>query len=160
MTTRRLLLASTLAAPLLLAHEDDTDPSLSITAMIHGGSGPFAVAGYRIGQAGLRALKLPRLSFDLEVIHHCPREVQWTCIIDGLQAATGASLGKLNLSLVPSTKANMMSVLRNRKTKQEVRYTLTPEFIAKYLDTPMTKLASAGAEVATLPEKSILRTLP
>ena len=65
-------------------------------AFIHGGTGPFAVAGYRIGQRALKELNLPRGTFTLEVIHKTPNEVQYSCIADGVQAATGVSVGKLN----------------------------------------------------------------
>jgi hypothetical protein len=66
------------------------DAALAAVAAVHGGSGPFAVAGYRIGTRALRDLGLPRGSFDVEVVHTSPGEVQWSCIADGVAAATGA----------------------------------------------------------------------
>ena len=39
---------------------------------VHGAAGPWAVAGYRIGERALKDLGLPRHSHDLEVVHHCP----------------------------------------------------------------------------------------
>jgi formylmethanofuran dehydrogenase subunit E len=118
-------------------------------------SGPFAVAGYRIGERGLKELGLPRGSFALEVVHESPSEVQWNCVVDGVQAATGASLGKLNLQLVPVPLAQMVTVIRNRKTGQELEFRLRPEFAKSFLNLPEKDLEAAGAKVAALPDEQI-----
>jgi len=113
-----------------------------------------------MGFAALRELRLWHGGFDLEVIHHARREVQWSCIIDGLQAATGASLGKLNLTRAPSTVHNVYSVIRNRKTGQAFRLQLTPTFIKPHLNIPGEKLSSAGAQLADTPEDQIFTLKP
>jgi len=160
MFTRRKFAIAAAGASALQAHDDQSaNPALDRVGLIHGGTGPFAVAGYRMGEAALRELKLNRGSFDLEVIHYAPREVQWSCVVDGLQASTGASLGKLNLSLVESSKDKVFSVIRDRKTGREVKLELTPEFVKANLDLPMTKLAAAGAKLTVAPEKEIFRTI-
>jgi len=160
MTTRRLFTALALTPAILQAHDEDANPALDRTSMIHGATGPFAIAGYRMGFAALRELKLRRGSFDLEVIHHAPREVQWSCIIDGLQAATGASLGKLNLTLAPSTANNVYSIVRNRKTGQAFRIELTPAFIKQHMNIPSEKLSTVGAQLADVPEDQIFTLKP
>lgn len=141
----------------LLAHDENANPVLDRTSMIHGGAGPFAVAGYRMGEAALRKLNLRRGSFDIEVVHHAPREVQWSCIIDGLQAATGTSLGKLNLKLVESARANVHSLVRNRKTGETVKIYLTPTFIKDFLNVPPKQLAEAGFKVSAMDEEKIFK---
>lgn len=141
----------------LLAHDENANPVLDRTSAIHGGAGPFAVAGYRMGEAALKKLNLRRGSFDIEVIHHAPREVQWSCIIDGLQAATGTSLGKLNLKLVETTRENVHSVVRNRKTGEAVKLHLTPAFIKDFLNVAPKQLAEAGYTVSTLDEAKIFK---
>src|SRR5262245_34261564 len=94
-----LLVAMGSAAVAQTPQNPATASDLDKIAFVHGGAGPFAVAGYRIGERALKELNLPRGSFSLEVIHKTPSEVQWSCIADGAQAATGASPGKLNLRL-------------------------------------------------------------
>lgn len=159
--SRRLFAAGVAALSLrpLFAHDDDDHPILNRVAMIHGGTGPFAVAGYRMGEAALKQLKLNRGSFHVEVIHYAPHEVQWSCIIDGLQAATGASAGKLNLNLMESTQDKVYSVIRNRKTGQEVKLELTPEFIKKNLNLPEKDLSAAGVRVIALQENKVFRAV-
>src|SRR5688500_8675683 len=58
------------AGPATPASADD---EIAAVARIHGGAGPWAVAGYRMGRFALGALGLEPGSFDLEVIHHSPR---------------------------------------------------------------------------------------
>ena len=69
--------------------ETAVEEQLSRVQEIHGGTGPWAVAGYRIGERALKELGLPRHSFRLLVVHRSPAEVQYSCVADGLQAATG-----------------------------------------------------------------------
>ena len=79
------------------AWADEVDLKLDAVAAIHGDAGAWAVAGYRMGEHALKALGLKRGSFSLSVEHQSPREVRYSCIADGAQAATGASLGRLQL---------------------------------------------------------------
>jgi formylmethanofuran dehydrogenase subunit E len=134
----------------------DPPPITEQVARIHGGAGPFAVAGHRMGERALKELGLPRGSFDLEVVHTCPRQVQWSCIADGLQSATGASPGKLNLTLehVPDGDATVSRV-RDRRSGRTVSLTLTDAFRAKFLDTPMPELRAAGERVAAMADEEI-----
>ncbi len=129
--------------------------ALAAVAFVHGGAGPWAVAGYRMGEAALTRLGLPRQSFDLEVIHHTPRKVQFSCIADGAAAATGASLGKLNLSLVDAADANVVTVYVNRKTGQRLAFRPTSAFAARFGDIPRPRLGEAGREVVALPDAAI-----
>ena len=45
---------------------------------VHGGGGPWAVVGYRMGQRALHDLDRPRHSFAVRVTHRCPAEVQYS----------------------------------------------------------------------------------
>lgn len=141
------------------AHDDhDTNPALDRVTMIHGATGPFAIAGYRMGEWALRQLKLGRGSKDLEVVHYSPREAGWCSIVDGLQAATGASLGKLNLAMVESKAAS--SLVRNRKTGEEVRMELTEAFVRDHQSLPAAKAAAAGARLTAVKETEVFRVVP
>jgi formylmethanofuran dehydrogenase subunit E len=130
--------------------------ALDRIAIIHGGAGPWVVAGYRMGQAALRTLRVPAGSFDLEVAHHAPAKVQYTCIADGAAAATGASLGKLNLALVEEADAaRVATTYRRRSTGATVTLRPTQAFVARYRDLPRERLAEAGREVLALPEADV-----
>jgi formylmethanofuran dehydrogenase subunit E len=139
------------------AHDHAPGPGsgLERVAAIHGTAGPFAVAGYRMGERALAELGAPRGSFDLEVVHETPPAVQWSCIADGLQAATGTSAGKLNLKVIEVSADHTSSVVRNRKTGQALRFELAPAFLARWKDLPRERLAQAGGEVMALKDDEI-----
>jgi formylmethanofuran dehydrogenase subunit E len=122
---------------------------------IHGGGGPFAILGYRMGQRALTELRATKGSFALEVVHRAPAEVQWSCIVDGLQAATGTSLGKLNLHLLPATRQTIRSTVTDRKSGKQVVFFLNQAFLKKYLNIPNEELEKAGETVLGLPDDEL-----
>ncbi|AFE06569.1 hypothetical protein COCOR_05775 [Corallococcus coralloides DSM 2259] len=133
---------------------------LERVALVHGGAGPWAVAGYRMGDYALQQLGLPRGSFKLEVIHHSPAKVQYTCVADGAAAATGASLGKLNLSLVATpSPADVATTFRNRDTGQSLTLRPSASFVQRFRDVPREKLGEAGRAVLTLPDADVFETV-
>jgi len=138
----------------------DADAKLAMVAFVHGGAGPWAVAGFRMGEFALRELGLPRGSFDLEVIHHTPHQVQYSCMADGEAAATGASVGKLNLILADAAPAETHTVFRRRSTGQSLDLHFTAAFAARYLDVPPDRLAEAGREVLGLRDADIFEVIP
>ena len=147
-TRRHIALLTAASAVALRAHDDENPPAIARTALIHGTAGPHAVAGYLMGEHALSQLGLERGSMDLEVIHYSPAQVQWSCIVDGLQASTGASLGKMNLRRVDSAKT--YSLTRNRKTGRSIRFDLLPAFLQKFVVLPPEKLHEAGVQVSEM----------
>ena len=135
-------------------HPADSAP-LDQIAFVHGGTGPFAVAGYRIGERALKEMKLPRGTFTLDVVHKTPKEVQFSCVADGVQAATGVSIGKLNLRLEDAAPDAVETIIRDRKSGQILAFRLKPEFVKRYWNLPHDKLASAGKEVLSLKDDEI-----
>lgn len=136
------------------------DERLAQVSAVHGGAGPWAVAGYRMGEFALHELGLPRGSFDVEVVHYTPREVQYSCMADGSAAATGASLGRLNLTLAEASVADTRTLYRNKATGRSVVLHVTPAFRARYLDVPREQLGAAGREVMALPDSQIFEIVP
>ena len=136
---------------------DSPEAILARVAAIHGGAGPWVVAGYRMGEYALHRLGLPEGSFDLEVVHHSPLKVQYTCIADGAAAATGASLGKLNLTLAQEPDASRVATTyRRRSTGASLTLRPTARFVERYKDLPRERLAEAGREVLALPDAEVL----
>ena len=103
----------------------------------------------------LEELKLPRHSHDLEVVHHCPLQVQYSCMADGLSAATGASPGKLNLRIEESPADGLKTVVRDRTRGRSLTFTLKPGFVRTILDLPFDRLEVEGRRVASLPDEAI-----
>jgi len=94
----------------------------------------------------------------VEVIHESPLQIPFACIVDGLHAATGASLGKLNLKLVEvDSLEKMRSVVIHRETGKRVEFQVLPEFIARYREVPPEQLLAAGQEVLQMTDEALFR---
>jgi len=119
-------------------------------AAIHGAPGPWAVAGYRMGRYALGKLGLSSGSFDLEVTHHSPRQVMYSCIADGAAAATGASVGKLNLNLIDSSVEGVETTYRRKSTGDTITLRPTAQFRARFADAPREEARELGRAVLRL----------
>jgi formylmethanofuran dehydrogenase subunit E len=139
-------------------HPEPEQSGLDAVAAVHGGAGPWAVAGYRMGEYALHQLGLDRGSFDLDVRHQSPPEVQYSCIADGAAAATGASLGKLNLHWQEAAKPDTRTTYLKKSTGQSITLEVTPEFATRYADVPRPQLKAAGEEVMRLKDSEIFET--
>jgi len=113
-----------------------------------------------MGKAALVRLGLPRQSFELMVTHHTPHEVQFSCMADGATAATGASLGKLNLTIVDASPPDVATTFFNRQSGQSVTFRPTRAFRLRFADVPREQLSLAGREVLTLPEDVLFEEVP
>ncbi len=129
------------------------DAVLDEVARIHGAPGPWAVAGYRMSAFAMKKLGLERGSFDLEIIHHTPRAVKYSCIADGAAAQSGASVGKLNLSLVEA--AAPVTEFKNKKTGQAISLRPTTAFADRFATFPEGGAREAGRQVLSLRDDEI-----
>lgn len=132
---------------------------VSRVTAIHGGAGPFVVAGYRMGERALADLSLTRGSFDVEVEHTSPATVQFSCIADGFAAATGASVGRLNLRRIDATDGSTRTLVRDRRNGRTVVLRLASGFLARFLNVPMPGLGAAGQAVLGLRDDEIFEVV-
>lgn len=87
----------------------------------HGHLGPFVLLGVRMGEHACGELKMPRF-FDLTVVAECPDGPPHTCLIDGLQLSTGATMGKENIAHKHSEQIRV--TLKEVSTGRTVVYSL------------------------------------
>jgi hypothetical protein len=76
-------------------------PWLAKAAGLHGHLGPWVAIGAMIGDDAIQRLQTPG-QWEIEVICWMPPDRQrppFTCILDGLQASSGATLGKQNIRM-------------------------------------------------------------
>jgi formylmethanofuran dehydrogenase subunit E len=100
-----------------------------------------------MGRYALAKLGLAPGSFDLEVMHHTPQQVMYSCIADGAAAATGASAGKLNLRLVDSRPEDVETTYRRKSTGEAITLRPTAKFRARFSDAPRERARELGREV-------------
>ncbi len=148
------------AAPDATAAESADEAALAKVTAIHGAPGPWAVLGYRMGEAALAKLELPRGSFDLLVVHHTPDKLQYSCIADGASAATGASAGKLNLKLAPATENDVRTVYTHKQTGASVTLRPAAAFKARFAGADRAKAHEYGLQVLHLPDAEVFEVVP
>ncbi len=128
-------------------HRSDSDPEwLAYAAQFHGHLGPWAAAGTRMGMAGVREVDAQGY-FDVEVTCEGPfAKPPKSCFLDGLQVATGATLGKRNLHWNPEPTDDIVIRVRNTRTAEiaEIRPTERLLRILKTLK-PRVKTEDAAA---------------
>ena len=161
---RHALVAGALAlgcagAPPPPAPRSAADEAVARVTAVHGGAGPFVVAGYRMGERALTELSLPRGSFDVDVEHTSPAEVQFSCIADGVAAATGASVGRLSLRRVDATDGSTHTEVRDRRSGRAVTLRLTEGFLRRFRDVPRPALGEAGRAVLGLRDDEIFEVV-
>ena len=67
----------------------------------HGHLGPFAALGVKLSLAGLRKLGVKRGDTSLQAVVELPElKTPYTCIVDGVQVATGCTVGNGRLKVV------------------------------------------------------------
>ncbi len=137
------------------AARDPDAEALDAVTRTHGGAGPWVVAGYRMGVFALAKLGLSQGSRDLEVRHESPAEVQFSCVADGAQAATGASLGKLNLTHAVVPRADVKTVYRKKSTGETLVLRPSRSFVSRFENVPRERLGQAGREVLHLPDADV-----
>ncbi len=106
-------------------HETESDPAWLKTAVqIHGHLGPAIVFGIRVGAVGREAVQAQGY-FDVEITAKGPfSKPPKSCILDGLQISTGATLGKRNLHVVESEEYRF--TVKNKRTGKTVEIIPTP----------------------------------
>lgn len=134
--------------------------TLAAVAAVHGAAGPYAVAGWRMGARALRELGAERGRFELEVEHRSVHRVSESCIADGWQAATGTSVGRMNLRRVDLSEGSTVTRIRDRRTNRAFVFELTPAFRARFAHVNHHNAEALGREVMSLRDEEIftLRT--
>ncbi|MBL8938635.1 MAG: formylmethanofuran dehydrogenase subunit E family protein [Archangium sp.] len=149
------LLVAVLVSQHPVAATPPADPKLAAVAAIHGEAGPWAVAGYRMGSFALQKLGLASQSHDLKVLHRSPKTPQFACVADGAQAATGASVGKLNLALEEAPFEQLQTTFTNSKTGAFVTLKPSKAFVARFTNTPREKALENGKAVLALKDAEV-----
>ena len=126
----------------------NSDPDwLAYAAQFHGHLGPWATAGTRLGMAGLREVDAKGY-FDVEVACEGPFvKPPKSCFLDGLQVATGATLGKRNLHWAGNLTDEIVVRVRNTRTDAQVEIRPT-ELLLEILGALKPRRPSSGRRKA------------
>ena len=74
---------------------------------------------------------------------------------DGLQAATGASVGKRNLRLEAVARKNLVTLIEDRNTGRRLRFSLKWAIVKSFIGAPLEFLVTEAKRIAALPDDAI-----
>ncbi len=135
--------------------EPNTDPAelLPLGVRLHGHKGPFLALGIRMGLLALRILGSAGFT-GIIAEAYTGTEPPISCLVDGLQIATGCTAGKGNLTVLPGGKPEAAFCANGRT----LRLALREEWLKRLL--------ASGAEefltddVLTAPEEELFTWSP
>jgi len=115
----------------------------------HGHRCPFMPLGYRMGLLALERLGVSReKDHTLHVICELGEGHPQTCLMDGIQAATGATFGK---TLIEKTHWGKVAATFWYPGKTPVRYLLKPSFLDEFGRLPFFDYRKKGVEPSRIP---------
>jgi len=125
----------------------------------HGHLGPFLVLGVRAGLRGLKELGTRKENLHLSATVLLRYSVPYSCILDGIQMATGCTIGNKRLRFEDSS--NFVIKLRN-KSERAVTVSILPEVVS-WLEEELAKEASTEAvanKAASMPDEESFTVEP
>lgn len=87
------------------------EADLDLIGKFHGHIGPYAVLGYRMGALANR--ELGEKGFGKSAVVYTGIKPPISCLIDGIQLASGCTLGKGNISV--EDKGEAMALFKNKE---------------------------------------------
>lgn len=116
----------------------------------HGHTCPFMPIGFRMGKLALEYLKIEReMDHGFHVFTELGEGHPQTCMIDGIQAATGATYGKVLMSKLFYGK---LAATFYHPSKGAVRFVLKPEFLDEMGKFEFFAYRKRGVEPSGIPE--------
>ena len=114
-------------------------------AEFHGHLGPFLVLGVKMGLIGMKKLKIEANARQLRIEAELPKQIPYTCTLDGLQAVTRCTFGNQKLSL-KEVKSTVISTKFDAGNGEKRVFICVKNEV---LQTLMEKLQKAKGDTAT-----------
>ena len=116
---------------------------------IHGHLGPFLVLGVKMGVAGMKRLGIKENMLQLHIEAEMPRQIPYTCTLDGIQATTQCTFGNQRLVFKEANLPIISAKFSLKNPKKQVIISLRDEI----LQTLMKKLKEAKKDATAVQEK-------
>jgi formylmethanofuran dehydrogenase subunit E len=124
------------------------------TIRFHGHSGPFLALGYRLGTFLIKKFK-PKGIMDFTITVMTKPRKPFTCLIDGLQCSTFATLGKGTMVLKNCDAQDIVVCIK--KGKNEYTYQISNKAMETCLNAD--NLHKAALEILKTPAKNLWTVL-
>ena len=115
---------------------------------IHGHLGPFLVLGVKMGLAGMKRLGIKENMRQLHIETEIPRQIPYTCTLDGIQATTQCTFGNQRLVFKEANLPIISAKFGLKNQNKQVIISLRD----KILQTLMKKLKEAKKDATVVQE--------
>ncbi|MFW6189241.1 MAG: CooT family nickel-binding protein [Planctomycetota bacterium] len=137
--------------------EQGTEKMIHEAVGMHGHLGPYLVYGLRMGRLAGRRLGFEG-HFDLTVTAFTGRRTPVSCMLDGLQMSTGATLGKGNIEVREVKEGRPSAVFNSRGESLEIRLTRRAVELTEGMAGDEAA-AEKGREVADMAEEELFEVV-
>jgi len=110
-----------------IPQDEEPEALLSLGIRLHGHLGPFMVAGLRMGRLALRLLGHPGYH-GIQAVVETGTTPPISCMIDGIQMATGCTTGKGNLVVRDGGEPRATFVAGGKTLRVQLKPQLVEEF--------------------------------
>lgn len=124
------------------------------TVRFHGHNGPFLALGYRLGQY-LNEEFNPQFIKDFDICVYLKQTTPYTCLLDGLQCSTCATLGKGNIKTAGSPDGGITVSVGIRQGK--LLFEISEEALKECLNS--TELIGAAERINDMPEGQLWKRI-
>jgi formylmethanofuran dehydrogenase subunit E len=114
----------------MASHVPYETPKAEFLERFHGHLGPYVAIGAKMGADAVENQGLPKY-FGVVVSATCPASPPHSCLLDGLQVGTGATMGKRNLSIVDGKEIAV--TIRGEESGKRVTYRIKESVQAELL---------------------------
>jgi len=140
--------------------KQELEEILEKAVSFHGHLGPFLVLGIRMGFIGLRELRVERGNPKLRVTVMTKPSVPFSCVIDGIQAATKCTIGnrKLRLKNSPKNILAKFRILEGNKVTVTLDLTKQEELekrLSKHASSQ--KVEKIARSIISMPERELFK---
>ena len=154
--SERLVLSPLEHEPKHSSSHHNLDETLKRATEFHGHLGPFLAIGVRMGLLATRTLKSSGFD-DMHVVVNTGKKPPLSCVVDGIQAATGCTLGKGNIAV--ENLGDISAVFHTKR--QTIRIKMKAETFQclkdELLNGDPEKMEETARKVSSLPDSKLFQ---
>lgn len=123
-------------------------------AEFHGHLGPFLTIGVRMGLLAKKTLRSNGFK-DLSVIVNTGNKTPLSCVVDGIQVATGCTLGKGNIAVTNLSELSAVFHAKRRAIRVKMKTEVFQSLKAELLHGDPSKMEETARKISSIPDAKL-----
>jgi formylmethanofuran dehydrogenase subunit E len=134
--------------------DTELEDVLSKAAEFHGHLGPFLTIGVRMGLLARRTLKTNGFR-DLSVTVNTGNKPPLSCVVDGIQVATGCTLGKGNIAVTNLNEISAAFHAKHKAIRVKMKTEVFQNLKAELLHGDPEKMEETARKISSIPDAKL-----